>query len=384
MEVGSLPALSLADRQAPRPGERHNFSAGPGALPESVLAETRAALTEVPEVGLSLLGISHRTEWFRAVVTEAAENIRALLSLPDQYHVLFLQGGGSLQFSMIPMNLLRGRRQPAEYLTTGYWSQKAVAEARREGPVRLVWNGEEEGYRRLPTEEELELDPTATYRHYVSNETVEGLQFHRILGRDETPRICDMSSDFLSRPVEAERFAMIYAHAQKNLGPAGVTVVLMREDMLPASGGDLPAMLDYRVHVEKESIYNTPPVFAIYVSLLVTRWLRRDIGGLAAMGALNRAKAERLYAALDESAGFYRGHAARADRSWMNVVFNLPRRELEEAFLREAEACGLHGLQGHRTLGGLRASLYNAVTLEAVEALCGFMRDFRDRYGDAV
>jgi phosphoserine aminotransferase len=362
-------------------GNRFNFSAGPGALPEPVLAATQDAIAEVPGVGLSLLGISHRTPWFRDVVDEAAENLRALLGLPANYHVLFLQGGSSLQFSMIPMALLRGRCRTADYLVTGYWSKMSIPDAQREGSVRILWNGECEGFRRLPDDKELSCDPQAAYLHYISNETVEGLQFHRLPGLEQVPRVCDMSSDFLCRPMEAERFALIYAHAQKNLGPAGVTVVVMRDDLLDQIPDDLPTMLDYRPHVKTGSVYNTPPVFAIYVTMLVTRWLRTTIGGLNAMAALNRAKADRLYAQLDAHEDFYRGRAAHRDRSWMNVVFRLPNPLLEETFLREAVACGLHGLDGHRTVGGLRASLYNAVPLEAVEALCTFMQDFYDRHG---
>lgn len=362
----------------------HNFSAGPGALPETVLAETQEAIHAVPGVGLSILGISHRSAWFRRVVEEAEEHFRALLGLPADYHVLFLQGGSTLQFSQIAMTFLRGRTQPAEYLDTGYWSAKSIPEARREGPVRVAWSGREYGYRRLPAETELTLSPDATYLHYISNETVEGLQFHRVLGHDSVLRVCDMSSDFLSRPVDATRFGLIYAHAQKNLGPSGVTVVVIRDDLVKRTPDGLPSMLDYRCHAAAHSIYNTPPVFAIYVTMLVARWVRCTIGGLDAMDAINRAKAGRLYGVLDGSDGFYRGIADRADRSLMNVAFNLPTPALEAAFVREAEIAGLHGLEGHRSRGGLRASLYNAVTPAAVEALAAFMAEFRARYADTA
>lgn len=358
----------------------HNFSAGPGALPDAVLAETKEAIGAVPGVGLSILGISHRSAWFRRVVEEAEDHFRALLGLPADYHVLFLQGGSTLQFSQIAQTFLRGRTAPADYLDTGYWSAKSIPEAQREGPVRIAWSGRAHDYRRLPTETELALSPDATYLHYISNETVEGLQFHRILGHDSVLRICDMSSDFLSRPVDATRFGLIYAHAQKNLGPSGVTVVVIRDDLVRRTPDGLPSMLDYRCHAKAHSIYNTPPVFAIYVTMLVARWIRRTVGGLAAMDALNRTKAERLYGVLDRSEGFYRGIAAHADRSLMNVSFNLPTPALEAAFVREAEAAGLHGLEGHRSRGGLRASLYNAVTLEAVDALTAFMMDFQARH----
>lgn len=354
-----------------------NFSGGPGALPESVLQQVQRAIIEVPDVGLSILGISHRSDWFAAVVAELENNIRKLLGLPGNYHVLFLQGGATQQFSMIPMTLLRGSKTPADYLHTGYWSGKALAEARREGPVRAIWSGEADGFRRLPGDAELTFSPDAPYLHYISNETVEGLQFHRVLGRDDVPRVCDMSSDFLSQPCEAERYSLIYAHAQKNIGPAGVTVVLLRDELLRNAPTDLPGFLDYRSHAQAHSIFNTPPVFAIYVVLLITRWLLNDIGGLDRMAAINRRKAELLYRLLDSSDGFYRGRAEARDRSQMNVTFNLPDSDIEKRFLAEAEAAGFSGLAGHRSTGGVRASIYNGLTLAAAEQLAGFMEEFQ-------
>jgi len=356
-----------------------NFSGGPGALPESVLLQVQEAIIEVPEVGLSVLGISHRSDWFAAVVTELESNIRKLLGLPGDYHVLLLQGGATQQFSMVPMTLLRGKAHPAEYLHTGYWSGKALPEARREGQIRVAWSGEGSGFRRLPSDDELSFSPDAPYIHYVSNETVEGLQFDRVLGRDDVHRVCDMSSDFLSKPCEAERFSLIYAHAQKNIGPAGVTVVLIRDALLSDAPTDLPGFLDYRSHVQAHSNFNTPPVFAIYVVLLVTRWLISEIGGVARMAAINRSKAELMYRLLDNSDGFYLGRAALQDRSTMNVSFNLSNPEMEKRFLAEALAAGFSGLPGHRAVGGVRASIYNALTLPAVEKLAGFMEDFQRR-----
>lgn len=354
-----------------------NFSGGPGALPESVLLQVQESIMEVPGVGLSILGISHRSDWFAAVVAEVENNIRSLLGLSENYHVLLLQGGATQQFSMVPMTLLRGKVHPAEYLHTGYWSGKALPEASREGPVRVAWSGEASGFQRLPNDDELAFAPDAPYLHYVSNETVEGLQFHRVLGRDDVPRICDMSSDFLSKPCEAERFSLIYAHAQKNIGPAGVTVVLVRDELLADAPSNLPGFLDYRKHIQTHSNFNTPPVFAIYVILLVTRWLLNDIGGVARMDQINRSKADLLYRMLDSSDGFYRGRAAPKDRSLMNVAFNLATPALEQQFLAEALAAGFSGLAGHRAIGGMRASIYNALTLPAVEKLLGFMDDFQ-------
>jgi len=357
----------------------HNFSGGPGVLPEAVLEQLKESIGAVPGVGLSVLGISHRSDWFSAVVTELEDNIRGLMGLPQNYHVLFLQGGATQQFSMVPMTLLRGKTRPADYVQTGYWSSKAIPEARREGPVRVAWSGQTGGFTRLPREDELEFRPDAPYLHYVSNETVEGLQFHRVLGRDDVPRIGDMSSDFLSAPCAAERFSLIYAHAQKNIGPAGVTVVVIKDELLKDAPDDLPTFLDYRAQIDAHSILNTPPVFAIYAVLLVTRWLRDTIGGLANMGEINARKAAALYRALDGSDDFYIGRAAKEDRSDMNVVFNLKTQNQEKEFIAAAHAAGFSGLAGHRSIGGIRASLYNGLQLSAVENLIDFMEDFRQR-----
>jgi phosphoserine aminotransferase len=352
-----------------------NFSGGPGALPDSVIQQTSDAILGVPEMGTGVLGISHRSEWFENVVDEAESRIRSLLGLTDDFHVLFLQGGGTLQFSMVPMTMLRGQDKHAEYVRAGYWSNKSIAEAEKEGCVETVWDGESDGFSRLPSADEM-TNGDAAYFHYVSNETVEGLQFHNVPGRDDVPRVCDMSSDFLSRPIDPDRFDLIYAHAQKNLGPAGVTIVCVRDRILRNTPEGLPAMLDYRNHVKMGSIYNTAPVFAIYVTMLVSRWLCDDIGGLPNMDEINRRKAAMLYDVVDTSGGFYRGKARKQDRSLMNVSFNLPTEELERQFLDEAESRGLLGLPGHRSVGGVRASIYNAVTEEDVSQLCDFMEGF--------
>jgi phosphoserine aminotransferase len=354
-----------------------NFSAGPGALPQAVLDQTQQAILEVAGQGLSILGISHRTPWFRDVVDEAEENIRRLLALPPGFQVLFLQGGSSLQFGMIPQALLHTPHASADYLVTGYWSTKSIEDVSRFGRLNVLWNGAPTGFRTLPAAASLNPHPQATYFHYVSNETVEGLQFREIPGLDGVPRICDMSSDFLSAPIDADRFSLIYAHAQKNLGPAGVTVVLIHDDLLARCRRDVPAMLDFHRHVEARSIYNTPPVFAIYVLLLITRWLRHDIGGLQAMAAINRAKTECLAAVFDSDTDFWRLHADRSSQSVMNIALRLPTAALEAQFLEAAREAGFSGLEGHRSVGGLRVSLYNGVTLAAVQTLADFLRQFR-------
>ncbi len=358
----------------------HNFSAGPGEMPLSVLEAASRALLNVPEVGLPLLGISHRSSWFKDVVAEAEQLVRELLGVPKHYHIVFLQGGATLQFSAVAATFLRGTGFHADYIQTGYWSEKCLPEAQKEGNIRILWSGENEGYIRLPSDSELNFSEDAAYFHYISNETVEGLQFHRLVGREGVRRVCDMSSDFLSQPVEVDKFDIIYAHAQKNLGPAGVTIVVLRDELLAGIPEGLPAMMDYRPHVEMHSVFNTPPTFAIYVVLLTLRWLRDEIGGLTQMKRINESKARLLYDLLDQSAGFYRGRAGKADRSLMNVSFNLSTCGMEKDFLIKAESQGLYGLEGHRSCGGLRASLYNAVTLESVEVLCDFMQKFQSEY----
>lgn len=371
---------STAQAQSMNPFNPLNFSGGPGVLPGCVLEEIQQAIMEVPGTRLSLLGISHRSDWFAAVVTELEDNVRALLGIGKNYHVLMLQGGATQQFSMVPMTLLRGKTRAAEYVQTGYWSSKPIAEARREGPVRVIWSGESSGFSTLPTDAELEFSADASYLHYVSNETVEGLQFQRVLGRDDVPRVCDMSSDFLSRPCEAERFSIIYAHAQKNIGPAGVTMVLLRDEVLQTANRDLPDFLNYGTQIATHSNFNTPPVFSIYVTLLVTRWLLHQVGGLEKMDAINQQKAGKIYGFVDDSGGFYRGRARPADRSLMNTVFTLPSKELEALFLAESSEAGFSGLGGHRAIGGIRASIYNALSLEAVDQLLIFMQDFQRRH----
>jgi phosphoserine aminotransferase len=354
-----------------------NFSGGPGALPDSVLAQTRDAIVALPETGLSVLGMSHRSAWFQSILDEAEQNLRHLLGLSSDYAVTFLQGGSSLQFAMIPMNFAATGMAPPEYITSGYWSNRATSEAAKVVAARkIAWDGKAGGYRQLPALDSLDIARDAAYLHYVSNETVEGLQFPAIDRALPVPLIADMSSDFLSKPLDTTPYAMLYAHAQKNLGPAGVTVAVIRRDLLERIPDGLPAILDFRTHVAHGSNYNTPPVFAIYVLALVTRWMCADIGGLAAMQRINEQKARQLYATLDDLGDAIHIHARQPWRSQMNVAFSFGDARLDDAFIESARERGIVGLEGHRSIGGLRASLYNAVTPEAVDSLCEALRAF--------
>jgi phosphoserine aminotransferase len=353
-----------------------NFSGGPGALPETVLEQTRQAVTALPETGISILGMSHRSDWFRAIMDEAEQNMRHLLGITDDYAVTFLQGGSSLQFAMIPMNFAAHAKAPPEYVTSGYWSGRATAEAAKVTERKVAWDGRSVGYRQLPALQALDVDPSAAYLHYVSNETVEGLQFPACDEAMPMPLIADMSSDFLSKPFRPGAYSMMYAHAQKNLGPAGVTVAVIKRSMLERIPEGLPAILDFRTHVTHNSNYNTPPVFAIYVMTLITRWLRYDIGGLRAMQRINERKAGQLYETLDALGDVVQIHADRPWRSQMNVAFSFGDPRLDTAFIAAAADQGMIGLEGHRSIGGLRASLYNAVTEQAVDLLTQTLTEF--------
>lgn len=355
----------------------YNFSAGPAALPLPVLEQAQRELVSLPGVGMSVMELSHRGKVFTEIIASARAALRALLKAPEHYHVLFIQGGASLQFSMVAMNLLRGSERPAEYIVTGAWGGKAIKEAQKEGAARLAWTGKAEGYVRTPKAGELELDPKAAYVHFTSNETIEGVEFFEAPETSGVPLVCDASSDFLSRPIPVEKYGLIYAGAQKNVGPSGLAVVIIRDDVARRGPAGLPSMLDYRVMVESDSLYNTPPTFGVYMVNLVAKWLLETVGGLEKMEAVNRKKAELLYAAIDGSGGFYRGHAQPESRSIMNVTFRLPDETLEKEFVQQAETRGLSQLKGHRSVGGIRASIYNAVPLEGVEALAGFMEEFR-------
>jgi phosphoserine aminotransferase len=356
-----------------------NFAAGPAVLPEPVLAQAQKDLMALPGVGMSILEISHRSKTFEEVIQGCEADIRQLAGVPANYHVLFLQGGASLQFSMVPMNILPAGGK-ADYIVTGSWGKKAVKEAQKLGTVESAGSTESENFTRVPQQSELKLDPSAAYVHFTSNETIQGVEWNREPESGSVPLVCDASSDIFSRPIDVTKYALIYAGAQKNLAPAGVTLVILREDLLPRSPKNLATMLDYNTHVKDKSLYNTPAVFAIYVMRLVTRWLV-DQGGLAAIGRANAAKAKVLYDALDGSGGFYRPHAQSGSRSNMNVTFRLPSEDLEKQFVSEAKAARLDGLKGHRSVGGIRASIYNAFPKAGVDALVSFMKEFQKKNG---
>lgn len=356
-----------------------NFSAGPAMLPVPVLERARDELLGLPGLGMSVTEVSHRSPAYEEIHESAIANLKKLLKIPDNYKVLFLQGGSRLQFSMIPMNLLRGHSGPACYLITGSWGQKARDEAQREGPVEILWDGKATNYDRLP-DTIIEPPTNAAYLHFTSNETIQGVQFPSEPHSDDAPLICDASSDFLSRPLPIADYGLMYACAQKNAGPAGVTVVIMRDDLLERGDDNLPGYLNYRLHAEQNSLFNTPPTFAIYVLNLVTHWLLDEIGGVDAMHERNQRKAALLYQAIDESDGFYSGHAQPNCRSLMNVTFRLPQDDLQAKFLSGGQELGLCNLKGHRSVGGIRASIYNAMPVTGVETLRDFMRDFRSQH----
>jgi len=355
-----------------------NFSAGPAVLPEEVLREAQEHLLSLPGVGMSVLEISHRSKPFDEIIEGCEADLRQLGGIPDTHRVLFLQGGASLQFSIVPMNLLPADGS-ADYIVSGVWSQKAVKEAKRVGGVKIAASTEADNFKRVPKQHELTLDPNAAYVHYTTNNTIFGTQFHYRPDTGNVPLIADASSDIFSEPIEVGKFALIYAGAQKNLAPAGLTLVIISDDMLQRTPSSIPTMLQYPVHAENKSLYNTPPVFAIYVMRLVLRWLLKQ-GGLAAVAKANQRKADKIYASIDRT-GFYTGHAAADSRSNMNVTFRLPNEELEKKFAKEATAAGLDGLKGHRSVGGIRASIYNAFPEAGVDALVQFMRDFEAQNG---
>jgi phosphoserine aminotransferase len=355
----------------------YNFAAGPAVLPVPVLEQIQRDLVALPGVGMSVLEISHRSKTFESILAQAEADIRSLAGIPSNYKVLFLQGGASLQFSMVPMNLL-APGSTADYIDSGSWADKAIKEAKKVGPVNVAATTKAENYSRVPRQDELRLTPGAAYVHMTSNNTIEGTEYKELPSVGQAPLISDTSSDMFSRPIDVARHALIYAGAQKNMGPAGLTVVIVREDLLQRSQKTLPTMLNYAVHAENGSLYNTPPAFAVYALGLVMKWLIAQ-GGLGAMATVNQRKAAALYAEIDRT-GFYRGTAQKDCRSLMNVTFRLASEELENAFVKEATAAGLDGLKGHRSVGGMRASIYNAFPEEGVDELVRFMKEFERKH----
>lgn len=356
-----------------------NFSSGPAVLPVPVLAKARDEMLSMNGIGMSVMEISHRSKHFEKILHSAEQGIRDLLRVPDNYKILFLQGGATLQFSMVPMNFL-GRDQTADYIVTGAWGAKALHEAKKCGNAKTIHSTEDAGFTTIPEQEELRFTEHAQYVHYVSNETIDGVEFKYDLDGDGVPVICDASSNILSKPIDIEKYALIYAGAQKNIGPSGVAVVIIRDNMLEKVPDDQHSSLDYRHFAQNGSMPNTPNTWGIYIIGLVCDWLR-DQGGLAAMAKRNAEKANLLYDAIDDSDGFYTGHAEREARSLMNVTFRLPSDDQDELFCSEAAKLGLDGLRGHRTVGGVRASIYNAFPKEGVETLVEFMKDFSRRNG---
>lgn len=347
-------------------------------LPLPVLEEVQRDLLALPGSGMSVLEMSHRSTAFEEILQRAEGDLRRLAGVPDHYAVLFLQGGASLQFSMVPMNLLTPG-MTADYILTGSWTQKAAKEAQRVGPINIAGTTEAEGFSRIPRQDELTLTPGAAYVHITSNNTIEGTQWKGLPDVSDAPLVSDASSDIFSRPIDIARHGLIYAGAQKNLGPAGATVVIIRRDLLERSSADLHTMLNYKIHAENGSLYNTPAVFAIYITGLVVKWIAAQ-GGLEAMARANERKAAKLYREIDRT-GFYRGTAQPACRSLMNLTFRLRSEELDKRFVKDATTQGLDGLQGHRSVGGMRASIYNAFPEEGVDALIRFMREFERRNG---
>ena len=355
-----------------------NFSAGPATLPETVLKQVQAELLEWRDEGMSVMEMSHRGKAFVSILEQAEADLRQLLAVPENYKVLFLQGGATAQFSMVPLNLLRDKAS-ADYINTGSWSKKAIAEAKRYAQVNIVASSAEENFSRIPTQDELELDGGAAYLHFTSNNTIFGTEFHYLPDSGDVPLVCDASSNILSRPVDISRFGVLYAGAQKNIGPAGMAVVIVREDLIGHARAGTPTMMDYQPHADNDSCYNTPPTFSIYIAGLVFRHLLEQ-GGLTVVEEQNIAKAQLLYDAIEQD-DFYHCPTEVASRSRMNVPFTLADAELDGEFLQQAQKAGLVNLKGHRSVGGMRASIYNAMPEAGVRALVEFMGEFSRRNG---
>lgn len=353
----------------------YNFSAGPAILPEEVLREAQEDMLSYKGTGMNVMEMSHRGKVYDGIFKGAEADLRKLLNISDDYAILFLQGGATLQFSMVPLNLMPPKNK-ADYIVTGTWAKKAVKEAKRVGTVNIAGSTEAEKFVRLPKQEELKLDPDASYVHYTSNNTIFGTQYKTEPKVGSVPLVCDTSSDMLHKKIDVNKYALIYAGAQKNMGPAGVALVIIRKDMLERSSDSLHTYLNYKVHVEGESLYNTPATYSVYIMGLVYKWLL-NLGGLDKMYEINKEKAAILYDYIDGSDGYYKGTVVKEDRSLMNVTYRLPSEELEKKFIAEASEKGFSGLKGHRSVGGIRASIYNAFPTKGVAALVEFMKDFK-------
>ena len=356
----------------------YNFSPGPAMLPDEVLKQARQELLDWNGRGMSVMEMSHRGDAFMSIAAKATMDLRELLAIPDNYQVLFLQGGATGQFAAVPMNLL-GDRDQADYINTGIWSKKAISEGRKFCRVNVAATSEETGFNTIPLQQDWELDPFSAYVHYTPNETIGGVEFHWIPDTGDMPLVADMSSNILSRPVDVSKFGVIYAGAQKNIGPAGLTIVIVREDLLGHAHPGTPSIFNYKIQAENDSMYNTPSSFCWYMAGLVFDWLKRR-GGLAMMAEINQRKAAKLYKVIDDS-GFYENPVDPACRSWMNVPFTLHNENLDKVFLKESAQAGLVALKGHRSVGGMRASIYNAMPEAGVNALVDFMNDFETRHG---
>lgn len=348
-------------------------------LPQAVIERARDEMLDWNGSGMSVMEMSHRGKEYMSIAAKAEADLRELMNIPANYKVLFLQGGASQQFAMLPMNLL-GDKKGADYINTGDWSKKAISEAKKFCTVNAAADTSASNYTTVPTQGELKLSADAAYVHYCPNETIRGVEFDYIPQTGSVPLVADMSSTILSRPIDVSKFGVIYAGAQKNIGPAGLTIVIIRDDLIGKAPASVATMLDYKTHAENESMYNTPPTYSWYVAGLVFEWLK-GIGGLEGMAKINRRKAEKLYAAIDGSGGFYKNPVAKHCRSWMNVPFTLPKEELDEVFLKEAKKAGLTTLKGHRSVGGMRASIYNAMPEQGIDTLVEFMADFAKRNG---
>jgi len=353
----------------------YNFSAGPAILPEEVILEAQEDLYSFKGTGMSVMEMSHRSKTYDEIIKGAEKNLRNLLDISDNYAVLFLQGGATLQFSMVPLNLMPPKNK-ADYINTGAWSKKAIKEAKRVGKVNIAGTTEDVNFNRLPKQDELKLDSDASYVHFTSNNTIFGTQYATEPVVGNVPLVCDASSDILHKKIEVNKYGLIYAGAQKNMGPAGAALVIIRKGLLERSSDDLHTYLGYKIHVDKESLYNTPPTFSIYIMGLVYKWLQNN-GGLNSMYMLNQDKAKILYDYIDSSDGFYKGTAATEDRSLMNITFTSPSEDLDKKLITEALGKGFSGLKGHRSVGGLRASIYNAFPKKGVEDLVEYMSDFK-------